>query len=118
MGRPVVHFEVITNGNAQELQQFYADTFGWNVDWNNEFNYGIVTDKDAGVGGGIGATPNPNMPGHVTFYVQVPDPEATLKEIESRGGKTLMPPEEIIPGTTIALFHDPHGNLIGLTKGE
>jgi hypothetical protein len=58
------------------------------------------------------------MPGHVTFYVQVPDPEATLKEIESRGGKTLMAPDEVAPGTTIALFQDPHGHMIGLTKAE
>ncbi|HEV8571469.1 MAG TPA: VOC family protein [Actinomycetota bacterium] len=64
------------------------------------------------------ATPDPNMPGHVTFYVQVPDPEATLKEIESRGGKTLMAPDEVAPGTTIALFQDPHGHMIGLTKAE
>lgn len=62
-------------------------------------------------------TPDPNMPGHVTFYIEVPDPEATLKKIESRGGKRLIGPEEIIPGTTIALFHDPHGALIGLAKG-
>jgi uncharacterized protein len=46
----------------------------------------------------------------------VDDPEATLQEIERRGGKRLMGPEEILPGTTIALFHDPHGHMIGLTK--
>ncbi|MGH8937454.1 MAG: VOC family protein, partial [Acidimicrobiia bacterium] len=81
-------------------------------------SYGIVSDQEAGIGGGIGGTPDPNMPGHVTFYVMVPDPAATLKDIESRGGQTLMPPEEVVPGTTIALFRDPHGNMIGLTKGE
>lgn len=118
MGAKVVHFEVITNGDVKELSSFYADTFGWNVDANNEFNYGLVTPDDAGIGGGIGGTPEPGMPGHVTFYVQVPDPKATLEEIESRGGKTLMQPEEIVPGTTIAMFQDPHGNIVGLTKGE
>ena len=118
MGRPVVHFEVITNGDVQELSDFYGGIFGWNIDTNNEFKYGVVTPDDAGIGGGVGGTPDPNMPGHVTFYVQVPDPEATLQDIESRGGKRLMGPEEILPGTTIALFHDPHGNLVGLTKGE
>jgi uncharacterized protein len=114
----VVHFEVITNGDAGELGKFYADTFGWNVDANNEFKYGIVTPEDAGIGGGIGGTPEPSMPGHVTFYIEVPDPAATLKEIEGRGGKTLMGPEEITPGTTIALFQDPHGNVVGLTKAS
>lgn len=118
MGRRVVHFEVVTNGNVEGLAKFYADTFGWNVDTNNPFKYGVVSPEDAGIGGGIGGTPDPSMPSHVTFYVEVPDPEATLKEIESRGGKRLMDPEEIIPGTTIALFNDPHGNMIGLSKAE
>jgi uncharacterized protein len=112
----VVHFEVITNGDVNELAQFYADTFDWNVDADNEFKYGIVTAEDAGIGGGIGGTPEPGIPGHVTFYVEVDDPATALQEIEGRGGKTVMAPEEIVPGTTIALFQDPHGNVIGLTK--
>jgi uncharacterized protein len=117
MGSRVVHFEVVTSGDVNELSTFYSEVFGWsNVDTNNEFNYGIVTAEDAGIGGGIGKTPDPNMPGHVTFYLEVDDPEATLQEIERRGGKRLMGPEEILPGTTIALFHDPHGHMIGLTK--
>lgn len=116
MGNRVVHFEVITNGDPKELTKFYADTFGWDIDADNEFNYGMVGPEDAGIGGGIGGTPDPSMPGHVTFYVEVPDPAVTLKEIEGRGGKTLMGPEEITPGTTIALFRDPQGNVIGLTK--
>lgn len=114
----VVHFEVTTNGDVDELTKFYADTFGWNVDADNEFKYGLVSDQDAGIGGGIGGTPDPTVPGHVTFYVQVPDPAATLQEIESRGGKTVMPAEEIIPGTTIAIFNDPHGNMVGLTRAS
>jgi uncharacterized protein len=119
MGRRVVHFEVVTQGNVEELAKFYADTFEWNVsDTNNPFNYGIVTAEDAGIGGGIGGTPDPSMPNHVTFYVEVPDPAATLKEIEARGGKTVMGPEEIMPGTTIAVFLDPHGNMVGLSKAE
>lgn len=118
MAGKIVHFEVITSGDAKDLMKFYAETFGWNVDGDNEFNYGMVTADDAGIGGGIGGVPEPGMPGHVTFYIQVPDPAATLKEIEERGGKTLMGPEEIVPGTTIALFQDPQGNTIGLTKGE
>lgn len=114
----VVHFEVVTSGDASELAKFYAATFGWSIDTNNPLNYGLVSQEDAGIAGGIGRTPDPNMPGHVTFYVQVPDLEAILKEIEGRGGKMLMPPEEVVPGTTIAIFQDPHGNMIGLTKGE
>ena len=118
MGKHVMHFEVVTNGNAGELAKFYAETFSWKVDTNNELQYGLVGAEDAGLGGGIGGTPDPSMPGHVTFYIGVSDLEATLKDIESRGGKTLMGPESVVPGTTIALFQDPHGNMIGLTKTD
>ena len=121
MGAKVVHFEVVTSGNADELQNFYSEVFGWNVQKTEvpggpPINYGLVSADDAGIGGGIGGTPDPGMPSHVTFYIQVPDPAATLKEIESRGGSTLMGPETIVPGTTIALFQDPQGNMIGLTR--
>jgi predicted enzyme related to lactoylglutathione lyase len=118
MAGKVVHFEIITTGDPAALGKFYSETFGWNVDADNEFHYGLVTPEDAGIGGGIGGVPDPNMPGHVTFYVQVPDPEATLKDIESRGGQRIMGPETITEGTTIAIFRDPQGNLVGLTKGE
>lgn len=123
MGAKVVHFEIVTNQDAAELQSFYSEVFGWNVQ-NAEIPdgppivYGLVSAEDAGIGGGIGATPDPNTPSHVTFYVQVPDPEATLAEIERRGGTRLMGPDEVAPGTTIALFRDPHGNVVGLSKGE
>lgn len=118
MAGKVVHFEVITNGDAKELTNFFADTFDWSIDANNPFNYGVVTPEDAGIGGGIGGTPEPTIPNHVTFYIEVPDPTATLRDIEARGGKTVMGPEEIMPGTAIATFLDPHGNMVGLTKAE
>lgn len=121
MGAKVVHFEVVTSGNADELQSFYSEVFGWNVQkaevpGGPPVNYGLISADDAGIAGGIGGTPDPGMPSHVTFYVEVPDPAATLQDIESRGGKTLMGPETIVPGTTIALFQDPQGNMIGLSK--
>jgi uncharacterized protein len=116
MGNPVVHFEVVTNGNPTELAKFYGECFGWNIDTNNPLKYGLVAPEDSGIAGGIGGTPDPNMPSHVTFYVQVADIKAALKQIEERGGKTLMGPEEVVPGTVIGLFHDPHGNMVGLSQ--
>ena len=116
MGHPVVHFEIV-HKDAEKLQSFYKDVFEWKIDSNNPMNYGIVDNGGNGINGGIGPTMDPTQPGHVTFYIQVPDPDATLKKIESLGGKTLMPTTEIPgAGTTIAMFSDPAGNLIGLTK--
>lgn len=60
----------------------------------------------------------PGKPGYVTFYVQVKDTDAHLKEVEKLGGKVVMP-TIVIPGmVTFALFSDPEGHVIGLVKEE
>jgi uncharacterized protein len=116
MPDPVIHFEIVSK-DAPLLHSFYSDVFGWKIDANNPMNYGIVDNGGEGINGGIGGVFDESYAGHVTFYISVRDPAETLKRIESLGGKTVMPPDEI-PGTdtTIAQFTDPAGNLIGLTK--
>ena len=117
MGKPIVHWEIVSNGPAKDVQGFYADLFGWKIDADNPLQYGLVAPADAGgVAGGISGSTDPNLPGHVTVYVQVEDPDMVLKEIESRGGTIVLPTTEIVPGTTIALFTDPWGSLVGLSK--
>ena len=112
MPNPVVHFEIQSN-QAEKLQKFYADAFGWHVNADNEMNYGVVdTHSDHGIGGGIG--PTQGGPNRVTFYIDVDDLQAYLNKIESMGGKTIMPPTEL-PQVTLALFADPEGNVVGLT---
>lgn len=114
MPHPAVFFEII-GPDAAKLPQFYAGLFGWNVDANNPFNYGMVQNGE-GIDGGIGVTPDGSS--RVTFYVQADDLQAMLDKAVSMGGKVVMPVMEI-PGTTttIAQFSDPAGNTIGLTKG-
>lgn len=112
MASPVNHFEVIGRDGAK-LQKFYGDLFGWKIDASNPMNYGMVSASEGGIGGGVGQGDAPR----VTFYVQVDDPAAVLKKIESMGGKTVMPPMDVPGGPTIAQFSDPEGNVIGLAKG-
>ena len=77
MGQPVVHFEVIGK-DAEKLQSYYADLFGWKIDASNPMKYGIVSrdenlsSEGTGIGGGIGTGPD-GYEGHVTFYVAVPE---------------------------------------------
>lgn len=114
MGQPVVHFE-IAGKDAKKLQGFYAGLFGWHIDASNPMNYGVVdTHGEGGIGGGIGQAQGEN---HVTFYVQVGDPQAYLNRIESMGGRTVVPVTEIPDMVTFALFADPEGNVVGLVKG-
>jgi predicted enzyme related to lactoylglutathione lyase len=88
MGHPVTHFEVIGK-DGPKLQSFYSDLFGWEVDASNPSGYGIVPSEGnvnadgVGIGGGVGAGPTADDPGHVTFYVEVPDVEAALARAEN-----------------------------------
>ena len=120
MGQPVVHFEVMGR-DAGVLQAFYSALFGWEIDTNNSMNYGIVsregnvTPDGMGIGGGIAQGPD-GYPGHVTFYVAVPDVEAALAQAESLGGTRMMGPEEVMEGLVIGMFQDPEGHTIGLVQ--
>jgi predicted enzyme related to lactoylglutathione lyase len=120
MGQPVVHFEVVGK-DAEKLQSYYSELFGWNVDANNEMNYGMVSregntgQEGVGIGGGIGGGP-PGYDGHVTFYVAVPDVEEALQKAESLGGERVMGPETIMDRMVLGHLKDPEGHLIGLVS--
>ncbi|HLQ62048.1 MAG TPA: hypothetical protein VK131_09305, partial [Candidatus Acidoferrales bacterium] len=94
MAAPVVHFEINTKGDAKRLWKFYEDVFQWKVKpMEGPGTYGTVSgEQGKGIGGGIGQAQQ--VPG-VTFYIEVPDPEATLKKIEAAGGKTVVPVTEV-----------------------
>ena len=120
MGQPVVHFEVIGR-DGPALQSFYSQLFGWQLDANNLMSYGMVNREGnvntdgVGIGGGVGQGPE-GYPGHVTFYVEVPDVEAALAQAESLGGTRVMGPDEPMEGLVIGMFNDPEGHTIGLVK--
>ena len=42
MGQPVVHFEVVGK-DGEKLHRYYSELFGWEIDANNEYHYGMVT---------------------------------------------------------------------------
>lgn len=112
MAAKVIHFEVVGK-DGEALQKFYGDVFGWELNTDNPGGYGLLREPERGLTGGIGATQDGSA-GHVTFYVQTDDPKATLEQVERSGGKVIMPLTEIAPETTIALFADPEGHVVGL----
>ncbi|REF35842.1 VOC family protein [Thermasporomyces composti] len=121
MGRPVVHFE-ITGRDGQALRSFYTRLFDWQIDADNPMGYGMVaregntTEDGVGIGGGIAGMPEGEGGGYVTFYVSVPDVEATLTQVESLGGSRALGPEKISDDLVIGQFRDPEGNLIGVIQ--
>ena len=121
MGQAVVHFEIVAR-DTEKLHNYYSELFGWEIDANNPMNYGMVqrdgnvNSEGIGIGGGIGPAPE-GYPGHVTFYVEVPDVEAALAKAERLGGTRMMGPEKVMDTIEIGLFNDPEGHVIGLVKG-
>jgi len=122
MGQPVVHFEVIGK-DADKLQSYYAELFGWEINADNPMKYGMVARDDntgadgVGIGGGVGTGP-PGYEGHVTFYVAVPDVEAALAKAEELGGTRVMGPEKVMDTVELGLFNDPEGHVIGVVKDQ
>jgi uncharacterized protein len=106
----VVHVEV-RGKDGTKLQRFYSDVLGWSFDTNNPGGYGMERQGD--MTAGVGASQD-GGPGMVTFYVRTDDPNAVLAKVVAGGGSVIMPLTEVAPETTIALFADPEGHIVGL----
>ena len=112
MGNPVVHFEVVGR-DAEALQGFYRDAFEWQMLPSGPDYAMAHPGVEGGIDGGVGASPE-GGPGHVTFYVEVRDLEATLGKIEGLGGSRVVGPMDVPDGPRIAMFADPEGRVVGL----
>jgi len=113
---PVVHFEVLGR-DPNALRKFYSEALGWVAGPADDspFEYSMIQPGEGkGIAGGIGKAPQ--GPGHVTFYVAVPDPQAALDRITGLGGRTVQPVMEVPGGPTFATFADPEGHVVGLVK--
>src|SRR4051794_14244208 len=118
MTHPGVWFEVLGK-DGDHLQRFYSDLFGWKITVDNPMKYGMVdagAPGKGGIPGGVGTVMEGTRPS-VTFYVQSSDLQKTLTQAEKLGGKQMMAPRNVGGDTTIALFQDPEGNVIGLVHG-
>ena len=88
MPNPVTHFEVLGK-DADTLQRFYGEAFGWQMqDVMGGSYYMVDPGVEGAINGGVGGTPDGD--GHVTFYVGVDDPAAALEQISKLGGRTKI----------------------------
>ena len=77
MLNPVVHFEIHC-ADATAQQQFYTSLFGWDINADNAWNYGLVHHREGGLGGGIRPAMGVPPVARITFHVQVEDLQASL----------------------------------------
>ncbi len=98
MGRPVVHWELMTKDPAK-VSAFYEKLFDWKIRQMPEMNFRIVdTGGEGGINGGILKPDREGpWPGNMLFYVAVEEQHA--------------------PGMgAFSLFTDPEGRMMGLWK--
>jgi uncharacterized protein len=114
MSNPIVHVEVVGE-DAEALQSFYRDAFDWQMLPSGPGYAMAHPGVEGGIDGGVGASPEGGK-GHVTFYVEVGDLEATLGKIEGLGGSSVVGPMDVPDGPRIAMFADPEGHLVGLIE--
>ena len=116
MANPVVHFE-IAGKDARKTREFYSELFGWEFQsFDNDYVTVAAASKENAIGGGVFQARD--FPPYATFYVAVESLEATLKQVESLGGKTIVPPMPIPGMGAFAMFHDIDGNLIGIFQSK
>ncbi len=113
---PVVHFEV-GGSDAQTLENFYTQMFGWQVNYMEEASYRMVQQEPDGIGGGIFEHTDGMPPNAPSIAVLVDDLQACLDKAVSLGGAALMQPMDIPGGFgSLAIFYDIAGNRISLFK--
>ncbi len=116
MGAPVVHFEIMSR-DGKRAQEFYSSLFGWNIDSNNPWAYGMVkTGVKMGINGGVGQVDSDKQP-YVTLYAQVENAQACLDRAVGMGARVVLPVTVMPNMVTYALFSDPQGNLVGIVEG-
>jgi uncharacterized protein len=120
MSGRVVHFE-IPFADGERAQAFYRDTFGWTIQAMPEMDYVLVSTGPSDQG-------PPSEPGFVNggmlqrseaitspvVVIDVDDIEATLSDVEARGGATVVGKQDVGGMGSSAYFTDPEGNLVGL----
>jgi predicted enzyme related to lactoylglutathione lyase len=103
-----VHMELSTS-DVEAAKEFYQAIFGWQYH-DMDMPSGAYTIVMAGENsiGGMQANPSADVPSNWLGYVGVESVARTQAEIESRGGKVLLPETDVGMGK-LAIFTDPQG---------
>jgi uncharacterized protein len=113
MGHPVIHAE-IRSADPDATRSFFSGLFGWTYSDGAFPGYTFV---DTGVEGALPTAISPLQGDSdaVLFFVGVEDVEATLRQAEELGGRTVQPAQSV-PGVTFAVLADPQGHLVGIAS--
>lgn len=111
-----IWYELMTNDPAG-AKAFYDAVVGWDIDAQSAMpggmDYRMIKRSDGGMAGGVlGLTSEMQAHGaRPTWlgYINVPDVDDYVRKIEERGGRTLMPANDIADVGRIAMVADAQG---------
>jgi predicted enzyme related to lactoylglutathione lyase len=119
----VVHFEIPVD-DLDRAKSFYSSVFDWQLDTmpmaDGDYTGVTTTPVDdsqmptepGAINGGM-MQRNETTP-HPVITIDVEDINDSLQQIETRGGSTVLPRNEIPGMGAFAYFKDPEGNVMGL----
>ncbi len=118
----VVHFEIPAD-NVERAKSFYKQAFGWDISQYPGMEYQMVSTTEVdqktqqpttpgAINGGM--TKRNNEIKNTVITIDVPDIEATLKNVEKLGGKMVRKKEPVADMGFTAYFKDTEGNIVGL----
>ena len=128
----VVHFEIQAT-DADKIQKFYQDVFGWEItDAGPDFGgYRMVKTGEAvpkdmagvGINGGIPKRmgPLPKAGDGVNSFVciiGVEDIDATIAKIVAAGGSEQLAKMEVPKVGLLAYYKDPEGTIFGILQPD
>lgn len=120
MSGRIVHFE-LPYEDRDRASTFYTELFGWDIQTFPGMDYSMVTTGPSGdqgptepgfINGGMGANEG-NLTGP-RVVIDVEDIDATLREVEARGGQAVAAKSPVAQMGWSAYFRDSEGNVVGL----
>ena len=118
----VVHFELPAD-NLDRAKTFYQKAFGWDFSQMPGMEYHMVNTAEidqqtrmpktvGAINGGM--TKRNNEVKNTVITIDTQDIDATLKNVEKLGGKTIQKKQPVADMGFTAYFKDTEGNIVGL----
>lgn len=123
--RKVVHFEIPAD-DVDRAKNFYGSVFGWKLETvpmpEGEYTTAYTTAVDeqtqlptdpGAINGGLYQR-SEGAPSTPVITIDVDAIDDALKQVEDKGGSTVLPRTPIPGMGAFAYFKDPEGNVLGL----
>ena len=106
--------------DAAASRDFYSKLFGWEIEVNEDPQYGGygIAKVDGRDAAGIGPKQDPNAPTVWSLYIGTDDIDALAQKVTDNGGTVVVPPFPVGDQGRMAVFRDPAGAFISSWEGE